>query len=93
MQMEGEFKMIDMTKAIFSDDKTTFGIATNRGIYINTTGREIDPATIKPKTMRCIRCGKTYYGVKLATIPSPCECGSRGFKAVIAPDVEWPHVE
>lgn len=74
--------MIDMTKAVFSDDKTAFGIKTDHGIYINTTGKQIDPSTLKPKTMRCIKCGKIYRNVTLLTIPSPCECGGRGFETV-----------
>lgn len=58
------------------------GIKTDRGIYINTTGQEIDPTTIKPKTMRYMKCGKIYRNATLLTVPHPCECGGIGFETV-----------
>jgi len=74
----------NIENAVFSDDKTTFGVMTDNGLYINTTGRPLDPSdkAYQPHTMRCVRCGTVYKNVTLQTCPHPCPCGSIGFETV-----------
>ena len=74
--------MIEMDKAIFSEDKTAFGIMTEHGIYINTTGRALEPEEVKPATMRCVRCGAIYKNATLLTVPHPCPCGGIAFETI-----------
>ena len=66
---------------VFSDDKTTFAIMTDQGIYVNTTGRELQPEEIKPHTMVCLHCGKVYENVTLLTVPH-CDCGGKGYESI-----------
>ena len=74
--------MIEMDKAIFSEDKTAFGIMTEQGLYINTTGRMLKSGEIKPATMRCVRCGAIYENATLLTVPHPCSCGGIAFETI-----------
>ena len=71
-----------MNNIVFSEDKSTFGIITENGLYINTTGRPIEDSELIPHTMRCFKCGTIYKNATLRTVPKPCACGGIGFETL-----------
>ena len=64
-----------------SDDKKAFAMKVGAGIYINTTGHEIEPKSLNPKTMRCCKCGEIYKNSTFIDI-SPCKCGGIFFETI-----------